>query len=354
MTDGSERVISDLVEREIDRITDQRVVEKIRPLLVTPTGGPFLIDPGVSKVRWPSFRAKIKGMLFERLGAAGALVLVFAIGFRADAESVPGVDLANNLSPDSNLERSLRSVVEGLGLTGPAAEKRLAVSLADVTNRQHVRYAGLNDREMMYAASLPKICALVAGFERIQGGQLQYTPAVKEMFTRMVRYSSNADASRAIHTVGFDYISRVLTSPKYRLYDPAQNGGLWLGKAYGGTGDYWKRDPLHHLSHGATSLQVARFFLLLQEGRLVNPQYSAEIKEILSKPGLRHKFVKGLEGRDCEIYRKSGTWSRYHADSALVEHGGKTYIAVALMEDEQGGAIFPQLIQKLDDLIMRQ
>jgi len=264
-----------------------------------------------------------------------------------------GVELANHLSADPHLERSLRSVVEGLGLDVQVAEKRLAVSLVDVTDMEHIRYAGLNDREMMYAASLPKICALVAGFERIQGGQLEYTPAVKQMFTRMVRYSSNADASRAIQTVGFDYISRVLTSSKYNLYDPSQNGGLWLGKAYGGPRDYWKPDPLHHLSHGATTLQVARFFLMLQEGRLVSPEYNAEIKEILSKPGLHHKFVKGLEGRGCAIYRKSGTWSRYHADAALVEHGGKTYIAVALMEDENGGQIFPRLIQRLDDVITR-
>jgi beta-lactamase class A len=292
-------------------------------------------------------------MLFGRPGAVSVLVLASAIGFPANAESVPGVELANHLSPDPNLERSLRGVVKALGLDSPVEEKRLAVSLVDVTDMEHIRYAGLNDREMMYAASLPKICALVAGFERIQGGQMEYTPAVKQMFTRMVRYSSNADASLAIHTVGFDYISRVMTSPRYHLYDPAQNGGLWLGKAYGGPKDYWKPDPLHHLSHGATTLQVARFFLMLQEGRLVSPEYSAEMKEILSKPGLHHKFVKGLEGRGCEIYRKSGTWSRYHADAALVEHGGKTYIAVALMEDENGGQIFPQLIQRLDDLITR-
>jgi beta-lactamase class A len=292
-------------------------------------------------------------MLFGRPGAVGVLVLASAIGFPANAESVPGVELANHLSPDPNLERSLRGVVKALGLDSPVEEKRLAISLVDVTDMEHIRYAGLNDREMMYAASLPKICALVAGFERIQGGQMEYTPAVKQMFTRMVRYSSNADASLAIHTVGFDYISRVMTSPRYHLYDPAQNGGLWLGKAYGGPKDYWKPDPLHHLSHGATTLQVARFFLMLQEGRLVSPEYSAEMKEILSKPGLHHKFVKGLEGRGCEIYRKSGTWSRYHADAALVEHGGKTYIAVALMEDENGGQIFPQLIQRLDDLITR-
>ena len=290
-------------------------------------------------------------MLAEWRRAIGAIVLLWAIGFSADVSNASSVEPANQLSPDANLEQSLRGVVAGLGLNRQAAERRLAVSLVDVTDMEHVRYARVNDRQMMYAASLPKICALVAGFERIQGGQLEYTPAVKEMFTRMVRYSSNADASRAIHTVGFDYISRVLTSPKYQLYDPSQNGGLWLGKAYGGPGDHWKPDPLHHLSHGATTLQVARFFMMLQEGRLVSPQYSAEMKEILSKPGLHHKFVKGLEGRGCAIYRKSGTWSRYHADAALVEHGGKKYIAVALMEDENGGQIFPQLIQRLDDLI---
>lgn len=289
-------------------------------------------------------------MSFLRTAAATALVLGFA-SFAAGAELT--VQPNETFSPDTALEQSLRGVVHDMQLNPAVAEKRLAVSLVDITDIQHLRYAGLNDREMMYAASLPKICALVAGFERIHSGQLSYTPAVKEMFTRMVRYSSNSDASLAIHTVGFDYISQVMTSAKYHFYDPAENGGLWLGKAYGGPGDFWKRDPLHHISHGATTMQVARFFMMLEQGKLVSPEYSAEMKEILSKPGIHHKFVKGLEGRGCEIYRKSGTWSKYHADAALVEHGGKTYIAVALMEDEHGGEIFPRLIGKLDDLITR-
>ena len=257
-----------------------------------------------------------------------------------------------SLSPNPELQQSLQKAVEAMNLTEPLAERRLAVSLVDVTDAQNLRYAGLNDREMMYAASLPKICVLVAGFERILQGQLAYTPALKEMFIRMIRFSSNVDASCAIQTVGFDYIAKVLTSSKYQFYDPTQDGGLWLGKAYGGPRDYWKRDPLHHLSHGATSLQVARFFLLLEQGRLVNPQYSAEIKEILSKPALHHKFVKGLEDRPgYQIYRKSGTWSKWHADAALVEGADRKYIAVALMEDPRGGEIFPNLIKKMDGLI---
>jgi beta-lactamase class A len=288
-------------------------------------------------------------MLTGRLSSASLFIaLAGPFALAADAPTV------SRLMPAADLQQGLRRVIGDLRLQGPLADKHLAVSLVDVTDIRHPRYAGLNDREMMYAASLPKIAALVAGFEKIREGSLRYTPDVKEMFTRMIRYSSNVDASRAIQTVGFDYISKVLTSPRYKFYDPSQNGGLWLGKAYGGPNDYWKRDPLHHLSHGATTLQVARFFVLLQEGRLVSPEYSAEMKEILSKPGIHHKFVKGLEGMgcgDCEIYRKSGSWSKYHADAALVEHGEKKYIAVALMEDERGGEVFPKLIQRLDGLI---
>ena len=279
-------------------------------------------------------------MSASRTGAVAAL-LVFC-----------GALGAEDLPPDAELQRSLEQTVDHLGLSGSLRDRRLALSLVDVTDQAHPRYAGLNDREMMYAASLPKIAVLVAGFEKIRAGLMQYTPAVKEMFVRMTRFSSNVDASRAIQKIGFPYIAAVLTSAKYRLYDPLLNGGLWLGKAYGGPNDYWKRDPLHNISHGATSFQVARFFLLLEQGRLVSPAYSAEIKEILSKPGIHHKFVQGLGSKpDHEIYRKSGTWNDWHSDAALVEHNGKKYIAVALMQDPRGSEIFPRLIAGLDHLI---
>ncbi|MBK9166505.1 MAG: serine hydrolase [Bryobacterales bacterium] len=254
--------------------------------------------------------------------------------------------------PDPGLERSLRGVLQRMQLAGAVSEHRLAVSLIDLSDPAAPVYAGVNDHDMMYAASLPKIVILLAGFERIRAGLMEYNPAVKEMFTRLARFSSNADASRAVQAIGFEYIARILTSAKYRLYDPERNGGLWLGKAYGGPNDFWKRDPLHNLSHGATSFQVARFFHMLDQGRLVSPRWSAEIKEILSNPGIRHKFVKGLADRPGHVvYRKSGTWKDAHCDAALVEFGGHKYVAVALMKDPKGGDVLPRLIQHLDDLV---
>jgi beta-lactamase class A len=248
------------------------------------------------------------------------------------------------------MQRDLERGLTRIGVTAAWRGRRLGVSLMDVTDPANPAYAGINDQEMMYAASLPKIAILLAGFERIREGLLRYTPAVREMFTRLARFSSNTDASRAIQTIGFEYIAKTLR--KYGLYDMRENGGLWLGKAYGGPNDYWKRDPLHNLSHGATAAQVTRFFWLMDQGRLVDERFSAEIKQILSHPGIQHKFVKGLAGiPNREIYRKSGTWRNWHADGALIEAGAKKYIAVALMEDARGGEIFPRLIREMDRIV---
>ena len=126
--------------------------------------------------------------------------------------------------------------------------------------------------------------------------------------------------------------------------------GCGSGKGYGGLG-YWRRDPLHQISHGATARQVARFLVMMDRGVLVDSWISREMKTIMSHPAIEHKFVKGLARRPgSKIYRKSGTWKQWHADAALVERNGKKYVAVALMEGKDS-ALLADLIVKLDDLI---
>lgn len=296
------------------------------------------------------------------------LVLLFALlvattGFAAEDTPAPAPSLASasgsapepgaTFRTDPTLDAQLQALVRRLNLTEAARTEKLAISLVDVTDPLHPRYAGVNDTCMMYAASLPKIAILLAGFEKIRAGELSYTPQIREMFLRIARVSSNVDASRAVHLIGFEWIANTLTSSRYRLYDPTRNGGLWVGKAYGGPGDYWKRDPLHNLSHGATTLQTARFFTMLAQGRLVNPVVSRELMEILGNPGINHKFVKGLSGKPgVKIYRKSGTWKDWHADAALIEHNGRRYVAAALMEHPKGGEALERLIVGLDEIIV--
>jgi beta-lactamase class A len=205
---------------------------------------------------------------------------------------------------------------------------------------------------MMYAASLPKIAILLGAFEKIADGEMDLNNETLEKLKLMIRYSSNTAATEILNRVGMEYLAELLQSPRYRLYDPQKNGGLWVGKDYG-KAPAWKRDPLHNLSHGATALQVARFYYLLETGQLVSPELSKLMKSILADPAHDHKFVKGLKEihPDSEIYRKSGTWGPYHSDSAIVEHHGRRYIAVALAKSAKGERWLQELIVALDDII---
>ena len=280
-----------------------------------------------------------------------AAVIVLPCFAEAPAARIP--DELYPPAPDRHLQRELERAVDRLGLAATARRQRLGLALLDLTDADQPRYAAINDQQMIYAASLPKIAVLLAGFESLQEGRLRDTPELQASFLRLIRFSSNDDASLAIRRIGFEYIAQTLRSPRYRLYDQRRSGGLWVGKAYGGPNDRWRRDPLHNLSHGANALQTARFFWMLDAGRLVSPRYSARMKQILGRPGIRHKFVKGLDqigGRT--IYRKSGTWRSWHSDAALVEtEDGRRYVAVGLLEHPRGGELLADLIVEVDRLI---
>lgn len=283
------------------------------------------------------------------LGLAGLLLLNLPLSALAK-KTYPALTSCANPDLQSGLETS----IESLQLEQAVRDGSLCVAVVDITDPESPRLAEVNGDKMMYAASLPKIAILLGAFERIERGELTLTSELRDKLTRMIRNSSNSAATEMLNLVGKDYLAQLLQSPRYRLYDPQQKGGLWVGKDYGGAAA-WKRDPLANLSHGATAVQVARFFYLLETGQLVSPEMSRQMKEILGQPAIHHKFVKGLEQArpEAKIYRKSGTWRNFHADGGIIEHAGRRYIAVALADDPQGGQWLSKLIVAVDDLICR-
>ena len=277
------------------------------------------------------------------------LVLLFTSSPVFSSNPAPALETCRS----SRLQQGLESCLRDLQLDKSVARNKLSIALVDITDPSHPQLAEVNGDRMMYAASLPKIAILLGAYERIANGELKLDSETEAKLTRMIRNSSNSAATEMLNLVGKPYLAELLQSPKYRLYDPAHSGGLWVGKDYGKAGA-WKRDPLANLSHGATAFQVARFYYLLETGQLVSPEMSLEMKEKLGQPAIQHKFVKGLKSRpEAVIYRKSGSWRQYHADSALIEHNGRRYIAVALAEDSQGGVWLSRLIARLDDLILQ-
>jgi len=262
-------------------------------------------------------------------------------------------DLANSI--DNKLQSSLKKSLHKLGLSRPANNKKLALTLVDITDEDNPKVAAINGTEMMYAASLPKIAILLGAFERIENGSMKLDSDTHKLMTRMIRNSSNSAATAMLNKVGKKYLAKLLQSPRYKLYDKSKNGGLWVGKEYG-RGSAFRRDPLHNISHGATAMQVARYYYFLETNRLVSSKLTKVMKEILSKPAINHKFVKGLKRThpDSKIFRKSGSWRQFHADSAIVERDGRRYIAVALAENPKGGKWLSQLIVEMDKLIFSE
>ncbi len=135
---------------------------------------------------------------------------------------------------------------------------------------------------MVYAASLPKIAILLGALVEAERGRFALDTEHVAAMTNMIRFSSNEDATRVLKWVGEGRLLDILQSERFRLYDPAGGGGLWVGKGYG-KDEAYQRDPVRNLSHGATAYQVARLYYLLANNALLTPRFNEFMKWMLSQ-----------------------------------------------------------------------
>jgi beta-lactamase class A len=250
------------------------------------------------------------------------------------------------------LQRNLESALAAARLTRHTNRHRLAVAVVDLTRAGETYYAGVNDDDMLYAASLPKIAILLADAQAAADGRLTWTSEHDRRLSAMITESSNGDASWGAELVGFGGIEAVVRDPRYCFYDNV-HGGLWLGRLYAPASEIYP-DPLHDIVHGATARQAARFYTMLERRELVSKDWSDHLLALMGPPKHHHKFVAGLANRTNVTFvaRKSGTWMAWHADSALIQHDDARYVAVALSENvRKGEDVMQQVIRILDDLV---
>ena len=232
--------------------------------------------------------------------------------------------------------------------------KRLAIAVVNL-GTEVPEFARVNGNQMMYAASLPKIAILLAAYASFEDGSLAETPEIHQDLDDMIRVSSNAAATRVLDAVGMQKLEQVMRNPEFGFYDETRGGGLWVGKRYASQG-VRRGDPMFNISHGATATQVARFYYLLANGRLISEQRSEQMLSNLVDPGLHHKFVAEIEERAprARIFRKSGTWQDYHSDSVLVRGPNwRNYILVALVQSPEGEQILRDLVPVVEELLQR-
>ena len=231
-----------------------------------------------------------------------ALFIVAALTMTAQAADTIAEFPSLQESQHPALQKALVQGLDDLSLTKAVADNQLAVTVIDITDRANPLMAEVNGDMMMYSASLPKIAILLGAMQKIEDGELELTPEFEQQLTRMIRHSSNADASAVYDLVGAPYLAELLQSDPYQLYKK-DSGGLWVGRPYS-RGPVWKRDPINDISHGASSHEVARFYYMLATDRLVSAQSCDVMRDVLCEPAIKHKFVSGLKHfPDAEIMR---------------------------------------------------
>ncbi len=230
--------------------------------------------------------------------------------------------------------------------------RQMGAVVADITDLMNPKVAWYKPNVMYYAASLPKIAIVVGVFAQIDQGLITLDSKMENQLVGMIRNSSNHYATELLRLIGIKQLGQILQDERYgKLYDPDYGGGLWVGKEYG-KGSVRIGDPLNNISHGATAMQVARFYYGIITGSVIDLKHRPLIAKIFSKPAINHKFVKGLDGREnVEIYRKSGTWRDYHADSGVVVHDEFTYIVVYIEHHPEGGRKAIKGIRIVDDVM---
>ncbi len=257
-------------------------------------------------------------------------------------------ELGYNSPVNAELQQRLEDIDGALRHKHRMTAEQTAVGLLDLKN---LRLAMLHPDRIEYAASLAKVGILLAYFHLHPGAATNLDATTRRELGLMIKASSNEMATRFSHELGLARIQEVLNS--YGLYDRNQGGGIWMGKHYGENSERIG-DPIGDNSHAATVRQLLRFYLLLEQGKLVSAQACAAMRDIFTSPDIPHdeiKFVKALAGRKVEIIRKWGSWENWLHDSGIIAGPDRHYILVGLTHHPDGDPYLVELASSVDDLL---
>jgi beta-lactamase class A len=281
---------------------------------------------------------------------AGIALFITSLTFAAAPTSQPfeSYVLGYDTPVDADLQKKVEAIDtelrERIGMTSDQA----AVGVLDL---EHLKLALIRPDAGDYAASVPKVGILLAYFQLHPEAVDHLDPQTEKELGMMAKQSNNQMASKFSHEIGLKKVQEVINS--YDLYNADHGGGIWVGKHYGKDTEKYP-DPVGHNSHAATVRQLMRYWLWLEQGKLVSPAASKKMREIFASPSLEAddiKFVKGLKGRDVQIVRKWGSWDKWYHDTAIVTGPGRHYILVAMTQHEKGDDYLEALAPRVDDLM---
>lgn len=281
---------------------------------------------------------------------AALLFGVTALASPADMPDFHSYSLDGSPAVDATLQRRVEEIDTTLRARWEIPEAQTSVGVLDLRT---LRLAWVRPDRIDYAASVPKI-AILLGWFAAHPNPADLDAATRHELGLMIKQSDNELAAKFSQQLGLSFIRSALD--RYGLYDAKTGGGIWLGKHYGQGGERIV-DPVGGHSHAATVRQLLRFYLLLEQDKLVSPEASAAMREIFRSPDIPHKedkFVAGLAGRpDLEIRRKAGWWEDWAHDTAVVTEPERHYIVVAMTHHVRGEEYLRAFATAVDDLLKK-
>jgi beta-lactamase class A len=253
-----------------------------------------------------------------------------------------------NTPTDRGLQAKLEALDSGLRAKYGMTTNDTAVGVLDLKT---LRLAMIHPDRGEYAASVAKVGILLAWFQLRPEAATNLDAETRHELGLMAKISSNEMAAKFSRELGLKPIQQVLNSMHF--YDTNHGGGIWVGKHYGQGGERYG-DPIGNNSHAVTVRQLLRFYLLLEQGKLISADASKTMREIFASPDIPHdeiKFVKALAGKKGEIIRKWGTWENWFHDSAVVTGNGRHYVLVALTHHPKGNDYLVDLARAIDETL---
>ena len=276
------------------------------------------------------------------------LILAGCVSVVADDDKLQRYALDYSTPVNSGLQTQLEKIDSDLRDQYRMTTEQTAVGLLDLKT---FRLAMIHPDREEYAASIPKIGILLAYFQLHPEAATNLSATTRHELGLMAKASNNEMATKFSRELGLKQIQAVLDS--YHFYDTNRGGGIWVGKHYG-KGDERIGSPVANNSHAATVRQLLRYYLMLEQGKLVSAEASKVMRAIFASPDIPHdnnKFVKGLADRDVQILRKWGSWQDWLHDSAVIKGNNRRYILVALSKHSKGDEYLVNLAKAVDDLM---
>ena len=125
----------------------------------------------------------------------------------ATTDTIFKIDDLRNASLQTILEKEINKNKVWKNLV---SKKLMAIGIVDLADMKNIKFAGINDNNMMYAASLPKIAVLLAAMDAIEKGELKDSKEIQKDMKLMISKSNNAATTRMIDRVGYEKIEEVM------------------------------------------------------------------------------------------------------------------------------------------------